>query len=85
VKRVFDHIRDRLLVAKQMQPPDQSYMLSLYKSEWSPKFEELMRNRLVMGALRYGTLVENKGSKYRRVEDAIRRLKRFRKLETTST
>lgn len=29
---------------------------ALQASEWSDKFEELMRNRLVMGALRYGKL-----------------------------
>ena len=28
----------------------------LKASEWSPEFEQLMRNRLVMGGLRYGKL-----------------------------
>ena len=28
----------------------------LKRTEWSPRFEELMRNRLVMGAFRYGKL-----------------------------
>lgn len=29
---------------------------ALQQSEWSPEFERLMRNRLLMGALRYGVL-----------------------------
>lgn len=29
---------------------------ALQQSEWSPEFEHLMRNRLVMGALRYGRM-----------------------------
>jgi hypothetical protein len=28
----------------------------LTRTEWSPEFEQLMRNRLVMGAMRYGLL-----------------------------
>ena len=28
----------------------------LTRTEWSPEFEQLMRNRLVMGALRYGLI-----------------------------
>lgn len=31
-------------------------LISLRESEWSVKFETLMRNRLVMGAIRYGRI-----------------------------
>ena len=30
----------------------------LRRTEWSPRFEQLMRNRLVMGSFRYGRLHE---------------------------
>lgn len=39
----------------KFQPSD---LKALEKSEWSPEFERLMRNRLLMGALRYGTFAE---------------------------
>jgi hypothetical protein len=28
----------------------------LHKSEWSPEFEKLMRNRLIQGSMRYGKM-----------------------------
>lgn len=36
----------------------------LYKIQWSKKFEVFMRNRLVMGALRYGGIRKMTGYKY---------------------
>ena len=35
-----------------------SDLKKLEQTEWSPKFEKLMRNRLLMGAMRYGTFEE---------------------------
>ncbi len=53
----------------------------LRKTEWSPEFEKLMRNRLLMGALRYGVMghgsvPENK-PQYNRIESIRKRLKFF--------
>jgi len=48
----------------------------LRKSEWNSEFEELMRNRLLMGAFRYGLLRENKG-KYDTIGSALHRLKKY--------
>lgn len=45
----------------------------LRKTEWSSEFENLMRNRLVMGAFRYGKLKPLQGSKYDRVMAIMRR------------
>lgn len=57
---IFDYMRERLeraagLVELAKLDPRFSYK-NLVQSEWSPNFEQLMRNRLIMGALRYGLL-----------------------------
>lgn len=56
-KRVFDHLRERLLFAAGVhEPPKRKLSLEDLFSNWSSKFERLMRNRLAMGALRYGMI-----------------------------
>jgi hypothetical protein len=40
----------------------------LRRTEWSPVFEKLMRNRLLMGAFRYGRLKAKDKPKYNRVQ-----------------
>lgn len=57
----FDFMRQRLesragLLPLPPKPAPGRSIADLQKSEWSPEFERLMRNRLVMGALRYGPL-----------------------------
>lgn len=51
---------------------------SLADTEWSDEFEQLMRNRLVLGAFRYGLLGSTGKPTYKRVEDMIRRLEAYR-------
>lgn len=46
----------------------------LRKSEWSEDFEEKMRNRLVVGAFRYGELKDSDRPSYKRVSSIIDRL-----------
>ncbi|MFZ4569716.1 MAG: hypothetical protein ACOYM0_01140 [Bacteroidales bacterium] len=46
----------------------------LKKTEWSVRFERLMRNRLIMGAIRYGRLNAPGKPKYDRVKSMIKRL-----------
>lgn len=69
-------------------------MESLEKTEWSPvfarlmavqlghpipqDFEQLMRNRLVMGALRYGLLNQRGKRQYDRIAGARKRLSQFK-------
>lgn len=48
-------------------------------SEWSSLFEVMQRDRLVMGALRYGRIGEKGKPEYDRIESAMRRLKEYRK------
>lgn len=59
----FEMMRGRLLLRAGVTPPpaakfNPSDFASLQNSEWSVEFERLMRNRLIMGALRYGTFAE---------------------------
>jgi hypothetical protein len=49
----------------------------LKQSEWSTEFEKLMRNRLVMGALRYGKLGIKDKPQYDRVGSIIKRMKNY--------
>jgi hypothetical protein len=60
-----DILRERLLARAGLSEPkpsrfNPSDLPRLEQSEWSPEFEGLMRNRLLMGALRYGTMVEKR-------------------------
>lgn len=49
----------------------------LRASEWSPEFERLMRNRLMMGALRYGRLGAEGKPQYDRIASAVKRLQQY--------
>lgn len=54
---------------------------NLKKSEWSPEFEKLMRNRLILGSIRYGVMGHGsipKGKpKYDRCNSIRKRIKAF--------
>lgn len=49
---VSEHIRTHILNASPLD--------KLRQSEWCPKFEKLMRNRLIVGAYRYGGLYKKR-------------------------
>ena len=50
---------------------------SLRQSEWSPEFERLMRNRLIMGRYRYGLMQRTDALQYDRVGSAMDRLRKY--------
>lgn len=55
------HLQKRIRPDPRPRPP----LHSLRETEWVPQFEQYMRNRLVMGAMRYETFDEKlKGNKY---------------------
>jgi hypothetical protein len=58
----FELMRDRLeRRAGLLPPPSARYdFATLQKTEWSPTFEQYMRNRLIMGAMRYEPLIVKK-------------------------
>lgn len=52
---------------------------ALEESEWSDEFENLMRNRLILGAMRYGKLHAHGKPEYDRIESAHNRLQQYEK------
>lgn len=50
---------------------------SLRRSEWSPTFERLMRNRLLVGRYRYGRMDRDHDTDYDRVASILRRLEEY--------
>lgn len=77
MKSVHEHIRASILqrLPSVANMPD---LASLKKSEWSPKFERLRLNRLIMGAFRYGLLGAPGKPQYDRIDCMIRRLQKYR-------
>lgn len=82
-KTNFEHLRERLHQRAglfETTKPTRS-ALEIYNelraSEWSPKFEEYMRNRLVIGSMRYGKLHAAGKPKYDRIAGARKRLKQY--------
>lgn len=61
-----DILRERLLKKAAVYSYEQ--LEHLRKNEWSREFEILMRNRLVMGALRYGKMRNPDKASYNRVK-----------------
>lgn len=83
MQTVTQYLRQRLYKSAGLQVssrrPDPTTLLL---TEWSPEVERFMRNRLIVGAYRYGTLKEKKakaeaGAKFALVPDAIQRLEKY--------
>ena len=75
MKTVLEHIREHALrragVASDPRLPG---LAVLRQTEWSPRFEALMRNRPIVGAFRYGRIgAQGKGA-YALVDSARHRL-----------
>ena len=69
-KTITDHIRFHLVTGRLfgMDYP------SLIKTEWSGRFERLMRNRMIFGAFRYGLLRAFGKKQFDRIKDIRKRL-----------
>lgn len=80
MKTNFELMRERLHTRAGIKPdvpPKYLKYADLVKSEWSPRFEYYMRNRLIMGALRYGLLHAPGKPQYDRVGSIVRRLVKY--------
>ena len=78
MKTVTEHIRYRLLeraglIEQRILPP----LEELRKTEWCPEFEQLMRNRLLMGAFRYGLFSDNSKTEWQMMGSVQRRLTQY--------
>jgi len=72
-----DHIRTHLLRGCGVEAET---IADRYNSEWSPLFERLMRNRLVMGSFRYERFADKRNSfNYDTATEAIKRIKLYQK------
>ena len=60
MKPVYVHDAIRKHLDRRIRPPSKPKpsLDELRKTEWIPEFEQYMRNRLVMGAIRYETFKE---------------------------
>lgn len=79
---VHDILRQRLLQrAGLAEQPKPKYTLAQFErltaSQWSPRFEQLMRNRLAMGLLRYGPLGAKNKPYYNMVKSIISRAQAY--------
>lgn len=59
---------------KRLPSPD-----VLAQSEWSNRFEQLMRNRLIQGAFRYGLIAEQDLTKCNLLDEASIRMGRYKR------
>ena len=75
MKHVSDHLRSHLLdilgIVNPVRLPPLEYLVL---TEWSDAFETLMRNRLIIGAFRYGTQEQQRDMNIHRIESLRRRL-----------
>ena len=84
MKSITEHIRDHLLesagLAQQQPMPD---LKKMQETEWSPRFEKYMRNRLIMGAFRYGLLHAPGKPSYDIAKAIVGRIERYAKTGNT--
>lgn len=63
---------------EEINPERKASLCILKETEWSLKFEQLMRNRLIMGAIRYGRLKQDNKPIYDRVNSIAKRLEKYK-------
>ena len=73
---VNDHIREHLLESTGYRERGPSYE-ELRRAGWSKDFENLMRNRLIIGGLRYGLLGNAERPKFNVMQSIIKRARMY--------
>lgn len=79
-RSVNNHLRQRIYrQCGVVDCPENSVNLEdLMQTEWNAEFENLMRNRLLMGALRYGLMKDPEKAKYNYLEAMEDKIKQYR-------
>lgn len=75
MRTVTQHIRQRIESCLHHRPD----LAELRRTEWSRPFERLMRNRLLMGAFRYGLLRHKGDQGYDMIGSLEKRLSAYKK------
>lgn len=80
---IHTHDAIRARVESQIRPPirPRPPLDELREKQWSPEFERLMRNRLIVGACRYETFDEKRANNQYKIMESIK--DRFAKYEAT--
>jgi hypothetical protein len=73
----YNQNRSRLLKGLPESNSGKLDFEELKQTEWSEDFEKLMRNRLLLGSIRYGRLHAHGKPQYNRVESIINRMKKY--------
>jgi hypothetical protein len=77
---IHDILRKRLEANLSFTHHATEPLSQLRQTEWSPEFERLMRNRLLMGRFRYGKMDDPAKGNFDCIKSAIQRLTKY--LET---
>lgn len=82
---VHDVLRNRVFrSAGLIEKPKPKFTLKqLEQIQWSDLFEKYMRNRLMMGGLRYGVFGQKGKPKYNSIESIKRRIEQYEKTGNT--
>lgn len=88
MKHIHELLRDRILSRAgihERKPAPKFTLRDLEKSEWSSLFETLMRNRMLMGAFRYGTLERKRriGAKWDLVGSIEGKIRKYKETGNT--
>lgn len=80
MKTVTKHLRTRLLdrISTSVTGDKREPLSQLQHSQWSIEFEQLMRNRLLIGRFRYGLMRKQKPNGYDNIGSALKRLKLYK-------
>lgn len=80
---IHPHDAIRARVESQIRPPmrPRPPLDELREKQWSPEFERLMRNRLIVGACRYETFDEKRANNQYKIMESIK--DRLAKYEAT--